>query len=243
MAFDNVMFYSVLATVITVVSAGIFLHYKKWTRQNLVFLISFASGFLLSAAFIHLIPEAIELSGNNSMLVLLSGFFLIYLLEKTIMIHSCVEAGDEKCEVHKMGLGALIGLSLHSVFDGVAIGAGFEVSNTIGLIAAIGVLIHKLPEGLSIMSVMLAADYEEKPAMLRVALIALGTPVGALISYFFLTGIVPSFIGYALAFSAGTFIYIAASDLIPQTHDCKSINTLVMFAFGIITLLSVMMLF
>ena len=83
MAFDNVMFYSVLAAVITVVSAGIFLHYKKWTHQNLVFLISFASGFLLSAAFIHLIPEAIELSGSNSMLVLLSGFFLIYLLEKT----------------------------------------------------------------------------------------------------------------------------------------------------------------
>ena len=88
-----------------------------------------------------------------------------------------------------------------------------------------------------------AADYKERSVMLWVALIALGTPLGALILYFFLSGIVPSFIGYALAFSVGTFIYIAASDLIPQTHDCKSINTLVMSAFGIITLFSVMMLF
>ena len=243
MVFENVMFYSLLAAGITIASAGIFLHYKQFLLKNLVFLISFASGFLLSAAFIHLIPEAIELAGNNAMMVLLSGFFLIYLLEKTVMIHSCAEAGDEHCDVHKMGPGALIGLSLHSLFDGIAIGAGFEVSPTIGFIATIGVLIHKLPEGLSIMSILLSADYKSREAMYYVTLIALGTPVGALISYFFLTGISLTFIGFALAFSAGTFIYISASDLIPQTHDCKSLNTLVMFALGILALYFVVMLF
>ncbi|MBW6451587.1 MAG: ZIP family metal transporter [DPANN group archaeon] len=236
MTAENIIFYSILAAVITIGSAGIFLKYKKWTQNNLIFLISFASGFLLSAAFIHLIPEAIELSGNNAMLLLLIGFSLIYVLEKTIIIHSCAEASEEHCEVHSMSKGAIIGLSIHSIFDGIAIGAGFEISQTIGLIAAIGVIIHKLPEGLSIMSIMLAAKYDDKKAMTNVIGIALCTPLGAILAYLFLQNVSQIFIGYALAFSAGTFIYIAASDLIPQTHEYKSINTLLMFGLGIIVL-------
>lgn len=211
----NTIIYSTIAGVSTFL--GILLAFKfrkKIISKNILF-VSFAAGILLTAAFINIIPEAIELNPGSLMYVLLAIIFL-YTLEQRLTFHTC---HDEKCDAHyHKGLIGTLGIGFHSLLDGLIIGVGFQAGHTVGLIATFGVLMHEIPEGISIFSILLHSGYEKKKALLNSAYVALATPLGAILALLFLSNIDSNILGILLALAAGSFIYIGASDLLPETH-------------------------
>lgn len=228
---SNIVIYSLLAGLATIAGMFLVLNNENWARRNTIYLISFSAGVLLSVAFTHLIPEALKLN-SNGLLWLLFGFVFFYILEHLIIIHSCQE--DDACTVHPIDKIALLGMGFHSLLDGVIIGIGFEISNTLGLLTTLAVLLHKLPDGISMVSVLLHSDYTKKKARDYSLLVASMTPIGAILSYLFLKNISTGILGIFLAVAAGSFLYIASADLIPEIHKKSKILNIVLLIVGII---------
>ena len=195
---------------------------EAWARQSSIYFISFASGALLAAALLDLLPESLELNEHAVIYVLLS-FLAFYILEQNVVVHAGHEdpACSEDSEMHHrhtLGVISFLGIGFHSLLDGVIIGAGFADSAGTGIIATAGVIMHEFPEGLSMMAILLHAGLTRSRAVAYSVVVALATPVGALVSHVALQGIRADVLGGLLGIAAGSFLYIAASDLIPETH-------------------------
>ncbi len=235
----TVLFYGTLAGIATLL--GIFLMRKKqeWAIKRSRYVNSFAAGLILALAFFHLIPEAVELS-VIALPVIFIGFFLFYLLENFLVIHSGSELHyhpGEPCLTHTTaitGFMAFSGLVLHSLIDGVIIGVGFELSTELGILAAFAVISHEVPEGITSFA-LINETIPDKSLGLSI-IVAFATPIGALISLLFIGSLSEDYIGILLAIAAGTFIYVAASDLIPQTHGAQNIRTMISFIIGAIVI-------
>ncbi len=194
---------------------------------------SFAAGALLSIALASLIPESLELS-ENSLLVVLVTFITFYLLEAAVVFHSGSAIHfTEGCSVETHNKGPVIfsGLFLHSLVDGFVIAVGFEVSFELGLFAATGVILHELPEGITSFALLLRSMSGRKALFLSVA-VALATPVGAAIALGPLSGLSGSALGIMMAVAGGSFLYVAASDLIPETHERDILQNVAFLLFG-----------
>lgn len=176
--------------------------------------LSFSAGVMLGVAFLHMIPYAIELVQSRVGFFILLGFLFLYIFEKYLMIHVC-EA--ESCEVHEMGTAAIVGLSVHYLTDGIALGIG-GISPTLGLAIFLAILIHKAPSGFSLTSILLNDDYKRCNILLINLFLSCMIPLGAFATFWNLGDSLKSLLGLALAFSAGTFIYISVSDLLPEVH-------------------------
>lgn len=217
----STIFYSSIAGAATILGLLLVLSNERWTKRNSIYIISVAAGVLITTAFSHLLPESIELTQDSKSVFtspyffLLIGFGVFYILEQIIVIHTCAE---ENCDIHSFGIMATIGITLHSLIDGIIIGVGFEVDFKIGIISTLAVLLHEVPEGIFTLGILLHAEMSKKKAVFYTFIVALATPLGALVSYFFIKNISSLLLGNLLALAAGTFLYIAASDLIPQTH-------------------------
>lgn len=229
--FLNILIFGSLAGLATFVGIFLVVKKEKWVRDNLIYLLSFSAGILLSFSLIHLLPEAVELE-ESSYLWVLGSFFIFYLIEHLLGIHHC-EKGEE-CRSHEtFSLVSWIGLLVHSLIDGVVIGAGFEVSQSLGILSTLAVLLHELPEGISTMSVMLYGGHTIKEAVRQSSWVALATPLGALGTYFLLRNINTAFLGILLAIAAGSFLYVAASDLIPEIHKKSKWGNIVLTLVGV----------
>ena len=148
--FLNILIFSSLAGLATFLGIYLVVKKEKWVRENLIYLLSFSAGILLSFSLIHLLPEALELN-NQSYYWALGSFFVFYLLEHLLGIHHCEE--EKECRSHEtFSLVSWVGLLVHSLIDGVVIGAGFEVSQSLGILSTLAVLLHELPEGISSMA-------------------------------------------------------------------------------------------
>ncbi|MFC1937018.1 ZIP family metal transporter [Chloroflexota bacterium] len=181
---------------------------------------SFAAGALITIALAQLIPKSVELS-DNAMLAVLGAFIAFYILETAIVFHSGSAIHfSEACprEVHSKGPVIFSGLFLHSLIDGFVIAVGFEVSPELGLFAATGVIVHELPEGVTSFALLVRCLRRKTSLLLSVA-VALATPVGAAIALGPLSGLSESGLGIMMAIAGGSFLYVAASDLIPETHE------------------------
>lgn len=208
-------------------------------ERRLNHLIAFGAGFMLGAAFVSMIPEAFELS-RRAPLWILVGYVLAHLFEHAFTPH--FHFGEETHAEHVVAPGvstsALVGLSLHAFFDGVAISAGFLVSPELGVFIALAVILHKIPEGVTIASVMVAAGGGKARARGSTALLAIATVAGAL-----LMSVQASHRALALGLSSGIAVYVAATDLIPEInkrHEKEfSVSALlgVAFYFGVYWLL------
>lgn len=233
----DVVLYGGLAGLATIIGIVIVLYHEKWARRHSLQLVSFAAGTLLAAAFVEIIPEALTLYGG-ALLAAFAGFVFFYLLENAVMIHSCLEGG---CAEHKFSVVSMLGLGFHSLLDGVAIGVGFEIGTALGLVTTFAVLAHELPEGISATGIMLHAKAKRTKVVAYSVAVALATPLGAIASYLLFKGADPSILGALLAVAAGSFIYVAASDMIPETHrkfNKSNVAALLLgiaavFAFGI----------
>ncbi|HEY8278847.1 MAG TPA: ZIP family metal transporter [Bdellovibrionota bacterium] len=176
----------------------------------------FGAGALLSAAFLHMLPSSIPALGPATGAFLLGGYLIMTTIERFTMAHPC---GEEGCPSHRIGIVALFGLSVHSVIAGMALGVGLagaaSFSTSLALLSAI--LVHKVPETLALMSLLALSGWRGRAAFGMLLLFASMGPSGILIGSL-MGNQSPAFLSGALAISAGTFLYIASSDLLPHLH-------------------------
>ena len=224
----NVLLYSSLAGVATI--AGIMLLRLNEDRalRYSHFLNSFAAGIILSVAFFHQLPESIEISSPEIALAFTAvGFVILYLLETVLVFHSGVEihfhGTGEDDRKHARALVGFSGLLFHSLLDGVVIGIGFEIDEHLGFLTALGVILHEVPEGTTTYSILMGT-FGKKAALWMSLSVAVATPVGAVLSLAAIPGMSESTIGGLLAVAAGSFLYVGASDLLPETHGRNGIQ-------------------
>jgi zinc and cadmium transporter len=173
-------------------------------------MLAFAAGFLLSVAFIDLIPEAIGRGGRAAAIAALVAYLLVHLTQHTFGRH--FHFGEETHTVTRfVSVSALLGLLLHTFVDGVAVASGLMVSGAVGALVFVGVLLHKFPEGLAISSLFLAAGASRLTAIAAAAALGVATIVGVALTEQFVT-----LQSYGLAVSAGVTIYVGASNLVPE---------------------------
>ena len=211
----DLLIYSFLIVVVAWIGGIVPLFFRKNPFVIHLF-ISFGAGILLGAAFLHMIPDASEYIGSRLGLPILLGFLTLYIFEKFIMTHPC--PADE-CEFHTVGLSAFIGLSIHSLITGLALGSGVMIPR-LGFIVFLAIVLHKLPASLSLSSLLVKEKYSMKAIFLILFFFSLMVPTGAFITFFLLQHSPENLttIGFLISFSAGTFLHVAADDLIPEVH-------------------------
>jgi Predicted divalent heavy-metal cations transporter len=200
---------------------------RDWHRERLGTILSLGAGIMLGSAFFHLLPDAYDTLGRSSGVWVLLGFLFLYFIEKFITVHIC-EVFD--CEVHHLGVAAFVGIAIHSLTNGIALGSGIMTPG-LGFVVFLAISAHKTPEAFSLTSVLLHSGVK-KSMILLVHLVTLSMiPLGALMAYVLIPSADPLTIAKAIAFSAGTFIHISLSDLLPEVHKLSSDKLLNFFAF------------
>ncbi|HEY9855415.1 MAG TPA: ZIP family metal transporter, partial [Stenomitos sp.] len=226
-------FYSLLAALGLMLGAFMIVKGEGWLKAFLPLAISFAAGTLLGVAFFDLLPEAQEMAaGANIFPWVLGSFIGFYFLENLLHYHSHHHVGHH----HPMGLIAFLGMGFHSLIDGITIGVGFEVSRALGLVTTLGLLAHQIPSGIAITSILLHAGHPKRKAFTQAGLVALATPVGAIATSLLLRGVTEQTVGLLLAVASGSFLYVAASDLIPESHAAKHALTGVLLLAGVVVI-------
>lgn len=185
-------------------------------NKVLIYLVAFSAGSMIGAAFFHLLPEVLD--GNDSLNVFiytLAGFSLFFVLERILRWHHC---HDENCHTHEhLGWMNLIGDGVHNLIDGMVIFASFAGGPVLGVSVTLSIILHEVPQELGDFGVLLYSGFSRKRALLYNFASACVAIIGVLIAYF-LNFIDSSVSLFLLPFAAGGFIYIAASDLIPEIH-------------------------
>ncbi|HWF63956.1 MAG TPA: ZIP family metal transporter [Rhizomicrobium sp.] len=186
-------------------------------RDRLHLVLGFSAGAVIAVAFFDLLPEAVETGGAWGVRTILEvtalGFFLYTLVDRWMLLHS--HDGDQHRKETRGWIGAA-SFSLHSVLDGFAIGVAFQASRAVGLIVAVAVLVHDFSDGLNTVNVVVTSGGERKVALRWLLLDAVAPIIGAGISLFF--AFPKSSLSLVLALFAGFFLYIGASDLLPESQ-------------------------
>lgn len=187
-------------------------------RDKLHLILGFSAGAVAGVALFDLLPEAIDLgtkyhSASTISLAIALGFFGYLVLDRLILLHTHEE--DDEANTPRGFFGALT-LSAHSFFDGIAIGIGFQVSSVVGIIVTIAVLTHDFSDGINTVNLVLKNGGTWKQALRWLFADALAPVLGATSTLFF--RIPEDAIGLVLAVFVGTFLYLSASDLIPESH-------------------------
>jgi len=219
---------------------GYFVVYRNWPRRYLQYFVALGAGYMLAVAFLDVIPESIRLAGDNAFIFILIGYFLIHLFEHTIAphFHFGEETHDEEVSHHHARTTMLLGLAIHTFFAGVAIASGFLVSNWLGAIIFVAIFLHKLPEGFTVASVVLASGQSRRNAILASGLLGVATLLGVL-----LTTLLQSQLKYALPLSGGVTIYVAATDLLPEVNREPNWRMALLVFVGVASLLIMQRLF
>ena len=235
-----ILFFSMLGSVGSVAGAALLLLFPERVRKTLVpCLISYATGTLLGAAFLGMIPHALEyIEPFQILAAVLAGIILFFLLEKLVIWRHC---HDGACEVHSVaGPLILFGDAFHNFIDGIVIAAAFLTNTTLGVATALAVIAHEVPQEIGDFAILLNGGYSKQRAFLYNLLSSLTTLPGAVISYFFLKA-AQTAVPYILALSAASFIYIAMADLIPELHKrfgiSNTVRQFILFISGIGTIL------
>ena len=209
--------FSFLGSVGAILLASAYLLFPEKIRLGIVpCLISYATGTLLGAAFLGLLPHAMSYAQPTPVLaVVLAGIIGFFVLEKIVVWRHC---HDGECEVHgRAGALILVGDAFHNFVDGVTIAAAFIASIPVGIATGLAILAHELPQEVGDFAILLESGYTRRQAILYNILSGLSTFPGALLAYFLLTAM-QRLIPYVMAISAASFIYIAIADLIPSLH-------------------------
>jgi zinc and cadmium transporter len=238
--------YALLSTIVVSLVSLVGLFFlsikEEFIKKYISLFVSLAVGALLGDAFIHLIPESFEkiANGTNIGLLVIAGLFLFFILEKFLHWH---HHSDDIEEYHAHPVGKLVLFSdgIHNFVDGVVIGASFLISAPIGIATTLAVILHELPQEIGDFAVLIHAGYTRRRALWLNFLSALTAVLGTLVA-FMLGGAGESFTTWILPLAAGGFIYIAATDLIPELHKTKvvkhSILQLVSLVVGIVLMLA-----
>ncbi len=194
---------------------GYFVVRREWPRKYLQYFLALGAGYMLAVALIDIIPESVKFAGQRAFLFVLAGFFLIHLFEHTIAphFHFGEETHKEEFSRQNARRAVLVGLAIHAFFDGVAIAAGFLISTWLGLVIFVAVFLHKLPEGFTVASMVLASGQGRKSAIRGAATLGAATLLGVA-----LTSLFQGELQYALPLAGGVTLYVAGTDLLPEVN-------------------------
>ncbi len=206
---------------------------KKLLKKLIMSLVALSAGALIGGAFLHLIPESIEEFGSNILIYVLVGFTVFFLIEKILHWRHCHEVD---CKIHSFAYMSLIGDAVHNLIDGIIIGVTFVVDSGLGIASTMAIALHEIPQELGDFAVLVHGGFSRKKALLANFLTALTAIVGGILGYF-LTTFTENAMMYLLPFAAGGFIYISASDLLPELRKEvrieKAIMNFLIFLVGI----------
>jgi len=212
---SNALVYALLAALGNVLGALAVTRRAALELRVIEHFLAFGAGFMLSVAVVELLPEAFARSGSAAPALVLGGYLAVHLTQHTLTPH--FHFGEETHSISPIaGTSALIGLLLHTFFDGVAIASAFLVRPELGIMVFIAIFLHKLPEGVTISSIMMAGGSTRGRAIGAAALLGVATVIGV-----FLTDHVGFLVAHGLALSAGVTIYVAASNLVPEIQGKK----------------------
>jgi zinc transporter ZupT len=214
-------FTAILVACFTLASTGLGGAVAVRFRDRLHFLLGFSSGAVLAVALFDILPEVFALGGPSYMPLAAAGFLAFFGLERYTALHRAREHVHTDT-AHEPELGALSasGLVLHSFLDGVAIGVGFQTSPQVGLLIAMGIIAHDLSDGMNTVTVVLAHGNPVNRAVMWLMFDMIAPVLGAAFTVVYQVRV--STLPGVLAFFVGSFLYIGASDLLPEAREHDS---------------------
>jgi zinc and cadmium transporter len=237
------------------VLGGSLIAHRQWSRQYLKYFIALGAGFMLATAILEMIPESLRLRNERGsvffkgvfpndwdavFVFVLAGYLLVHFFEHTVAphFHFGEETHHDKISHAHASYAALLGLVIHTFFDGVAIASGLLVSTWLGGLIFIAIFLHKIPEGFTVASLMLASG-QSRAAAFGSAVILGGATLAGMALMFALRSAVAD----ALPFAAGVTLYVAASDLIPEVNHEPGISVALLVFLGVAVMLGLKAMF
>jgi zinc transporter ZupT len=213
------------------VAGGLVLVRARGVERYLRYFVALGAGFLMAVALLEMTPESLKLSPTLGPILIMIGYCAVHLLEHTINshFHYGEETHHDEFVSARTGYSVLGGLTVHALFDGVAIGSGFAVNQAMGWLIFLAILLHKAPEGFTMASVMLASGRSRNAAFYSAVVLAGATLVGVLI-----IAVAPTWKLYGLPISAGVALYVGASDLVPEVNREPGIRMALVFFLGVV---------
>lgn len=216
------------AAAANVLGGLVILSRSHWNELLLKNFLALAAGFMLAATCLRMLPESFAIS-PHAPLMILAGYFLVHFFEHTLTPH--FHFGEEThgdAMLHPAaGYSALLGLSIHTFFDGVSIASGFLISVPLGLLIFGAVVLHKLPEGFTVASIALASGRGQRGALGAACVLAAATLAGVLGMHALAA------VAYALPLSTGVTFYVAATDLMPEVNEERGWRMAVLVFVGV----------
>lgn len=229
----NTTFLSLLLGLIAALAnvfGGLFLVQRTWERRFLRYFMALGAGFMLATAIVEMVPASIHEGGPRAGFVILLGYLLIHFFEHTVTphFHFGEETHHEEFAHSHRSISVLVGLLIHTFFDGIAIASGFLVSQWLGWIIFVAVFLHKVPEGFTIASVMLASGRSRLKSWGASAMLGAATFAGVLIMT-----LTHHAVSYGLPISAGVTIYVAATDIMPEVNHEPGVRMALLVFVGV----------
>ena len=209
-----------LAAALANTVGGLIVTSNKWAHNSLRYFIALGAGFMLGTVFLEMFPESMALTNAAPILVLL-GYVIVHIFEHTFASHLHFGEETHRDELINpvVGISALVGMLVHTFFDGVAIGAGFLVSESVGVLIFLAVLLHKIPDGFTISSIAISSGRSSRSALGAAMSLGVSTLVGVLAVH-----LIGGSVSYALPLSTGSTLYVAATDLMPEVNREKGVK-------------------
>ena len=210
---------------------GFLLVRRSPSARALRYFVALGAGFMLAAAVLEMVPEGLNLNPRWAPLLMLIGYCGVHLLEHTLVphFHFGEETHHHEFLSARTSYSVLLGLATHTFFDGVAIGSGFVLSHWLGIVLFLAVFLHKIPEGFTIASVMLAGGRGRRAALNSALFLGAMTVLGVLV-----INLQPSWVRAGLPISAGVTIYVAATDLVPEVNREPGLRMALVFFAGVV---------
>lgn len=214
---------AVFLSIISFISTTLGGLFALRNKERLHLIMSFTAGVLLGVCFFDILPEAFHIVTENKLditpfsIMIVLGFLLFHILEKSVLIHHSHEEEYKNHDHPTVGIIGASGLSFHSFLDGIGIGLGFHINPQVGLLIAIAVIAHDFSDGLNTVTIMLTHKNDKKKAYKLLAIDALAPIAGVLSTYLF--KIPDNVLVMYLGFFVGFLLYIGASDLLPEAHS------------------------
>lgn len=210
---------------------GFLLVLRSPSARALRYCVALGAGFMLAAALLEMLPEAFALNVHWAAPLILAGYTGVHLLEHTLVphFHFGEETHHHEFLSAKSSYSVLLGLAMHTFFDGIAIGSGFVLSTWLGWVLFIAVFLHKIPEGFTVASIMLASGQGRRAALNSALFLGAMTVLGVLA-----INLRPGWVKAGLPLSAGVTIYVAATDLVPEVNREPGVRMALVFFGGVI---------
>lgn len=245
-----IILFCLVGGVLSVLAAALFLVLSEDLRNRLLpYLVSFATGALLGAAFMGLLPHALDAAGNTDTHIIpttvMLGLLVFFLLEKMVLWRHChadhceVHAPDRRDRQHSVGTMILVGDGLHNFLDGILIAGAFLTDIHLGVVTSLAVAAHEIPQEVGDFAVLLHSGFRRSRAFLYNILSSLTTVIGGVLAWFTLQDMEAA-LPYVLAVAASSFIYIAVADLIPTLHERveaqATLQQIILIAAGVLVI-------